>query len=81
MMISGVLVVTRSEHLDGVRVAIDEHEWAQVHHVEPERGRMIATIDASTTDEATSRLLELRDLAHVILADMVEHYQENEPGS
>ena len=81
MMISAVLVVTRPEHQADMRAALEDHDWAEVHHVEAESGRLIATIEATDTDEATARILELRELPHVILAEMVEHYVEDESGA
>lgn len=80
MMISAILVATRPEHLDETRAAVDAHEWADVHHVESESGRIIATIEAASTNEATARILELREIPNVILAEMVEHFVDEEAG-
>lgn len=81
MMITAVLVATRPEHLADTRTAVENHEWADVHHVERESGRLIVTIEATSTSEATERILELRELPHVILAEMVEHFVDDEPGA
>lgn len=78
-MISAVLVVATPEHFEEVRTALEGHAWADVHHVEVESGRLVATIEASTTDEAQARLLELRSLPHVVLAEMVEHFVDDNP--
>ncbi|MBW2242360.1 MAG: chaperone NapD [Deltaproteobacteria bacterium] len=80
MMISAVLVATLPEHVDETRAAVAAHEWADVHHVESEKGRIIATIEAATTHEATARILELRNLPHILLAEMVEHFVDDEAG-
>ncbi|MCP5068374.1 MAG: chaperone NapD [bacterium] len=81
MMISAVLVATRSEHVAETCTALENHPWADVHHVESETGRIIVTIEAANTDEATARIIELRDVPHVILAEMVEHFVEDDPGA
>lgn len=78
-MVSAVLVVATPEHLEEVRTALEGHPWADVHHVEAESGRLVATVEASTTDEAQARLLELRSVPHVLLAEMVEHFVDDEP--
>ncbi len=80
-MISAVLVATRPEHLAETRDAVDVHDWLEVHHEEAESGRLVVTIEASTTDEATARILQLRELPHVVLAEMVEHYVDDDPPS
>ncbi len=77
MMISGVLVVARPEHQSQVRTALELLPWAEVHHEDPD-GRLVITIEAADTDQAIARLREVKELPRVILAEMVEHYVEDE---
>ena len=78
MMISGVLVVAKPEHQSQVRAALGEFPWAEVHHAQPD-GRLVITIEADDTDQATRRLREVKDLPLVMLAEMVQHYVEADP--
>jgi len=77
MMISGVLVVAKPEHLSQVRAALESFPWAEVHHEDPD-GRLVVTIEADDTDQAIARLREVKELPRVIQAEMVEHYVEDE---
>lgn len=74
-MISGVLVVTKPEHQARLRATLDAFAWAEVHHGDPD-GRLVITLEASTTDEAMARLREVQQLPDVVLAEMAEHYVE-----
>ena len=76
MMISGVLVVAKAEHQSQVRTALEAFPWAEVHHQDPD-GRLVITIEANDTDQAVARLLEVKELPWVVLAEMVEHHVED----
>lgn len=75
-MISGVLVVAKPEHQSQVRTALEVLPWADVHHGDPD-GRLVITIEADDTDQAIARLREVQELPRVILAEMVEHFVED----
>ena len=77
MMISGVLVVSKPEHQSQVRTALEMLPWAEVHHADPD-GRLVITIEADDVEQATARLCEVKELPRVILAEMVEHYVEDQ---
>jgi len=77
MMISGVLVVAKPEHQSQVRTALEVFPWAEVHHQDPD-GRLVITIEAEDTDQAVARLMEVKELPRVLLAEMVEHHVEKE---
>ena len=77
MMISGVLVVSRPEHQSQVRAALEAFPWAEVHHQDPD-GRLVITIEADDTGQAISRLREVKELPRVVLAEMVEHYVDDD---
>ena len=77
MIISGVLVVAKPEHQSQIRTALEVFPWADVHHEDPD-GRLVITIEADDIDQAIARLREVQKLPRVILAEMVEHYVEDE---
>jgi nitrate reductase NapD len=77
MMISGVLVVAKPEHQSQVRTALEVLPWAEVHHEDPD-GRLVITIEADDTDQAIARLQEVKEVPQVVLAEMVEHYVDDD---
>jgi nitrate reductase NapD len=77
VIVSGIVVACRPEHLDAVREAIDALEWAEVHHPDP-RGRLVVTIEARDTQESVARLLELQRLPQVMSAELAEYHVDVE---
>ncbi len=78
MTIAGVLVVCRPEHLGSLQTTLERFPWAKVHHSQPD-GRFVITIESENTDGNMSRLREIQSLPHVILAELVEQYVDEEP--
>ena len=77
MTVSGILAATTPAHLDAVRAAIGNFPWAEVHYSDP-RGRLVVTIEADDEQQSVDRLLEIRNLPRVVLAEMVEVRNVNE---
>jgi len=75
MMVSGILVVCRPEHLDATIASVKAFEWAEVHHVQAD-GRFVATIEAEGADGSMDRLRQLQSFPGVILAEMATYYNE-----
>lgn len=77
MIISGVLVVCRTEHLAELRTVLEEFPWLEIHH-EDGSGRIVVTVEAVDIDESMERVQELQRLPNVILAEMAEYYVGND---
>ncbi len=77
MNYSGIALGAVPEHEAQVRAAIDDLGWAEVHGSDG-RGRMVVVIEGASTDEELERLQALRRLPHVLSAEMVIHYFEDE---
>lgn len=78
MTVAGVVVTCRPERLEAVRRALGTVAGVDVHHAD-DRGRLVVTIEARTTDENARRLREVQALPEVLCADLVQHYVEEEP--
>ncbi len=63
MIISGVVLASRPEHLAEVSQALEAITWADVHFSDP-KGRLVVTIEAADLDQSADRLKELQRLAH-----------------
>ena len=53
MIISGVVVASRPEHLAEISRAVDGLPWAEVHYSDP-KGRLVVTLEASDIHESES---------------------------
>ncbi len=77
MNISGVVVRTKPEHLEEVIKSLEESGMCDVHFHD-EEGRIVVTIEAETTEEEVFKLKAIQSLEHVLSADLVYAYSEEE---
>jgi nitrate reductase NapD len=74
MNLSGILVITKPEHLDAVVSSLDGRDDVEVHQTDTESGRIIAVLEAEDIHAEISALREIKKLPFVIMAEMVYHY-------
>jgi nitrate reductase NapD len=77
VIISGIVVASRPEHLAEVSQAVEAISWAEVHFSEP-RGRLVVTIEAADLDQSADRLKELQELPRVLMAELAQYCVEEE---
>ncbi|RLJ70820.1 periplasmic nitrate reductase chaperone NapD [Hydrogenivirga caldilitoris] len=77
MNISGVVVRTLPERIEEVINSLEESGLCDVHFHD-DKGRIIVTIEAETTEEEVFKLKALQGLEHVLSADLVYAYSEEE---
>jgi nitrate reductase NapD len=75
---SGVLVVVPPDHLDECRRTLDELPGVEVHHCHAESGRIVIVHESASLEEQEERLLQIRALPRVMLAELVYHYLDKE---
>jgi nitrate reductase NapD len=77
VIISGIVVASRPEHLAEVSQALEAISWAEVHFSDP-RGRLVVMIEAADLDQSVDRLKELQALPRVLMADLAQYCIEEE---
>ena len=77
MIISGIVVASRPEHLAEVSQALEAISWAEVHFSDP-RGRLVVMIEAADLDQSVDRLKELQGLPRVLMAELAQYCIEEE---
>jgi len=77
MNVSGVVVRTSPEHMEEVLKSLEESGMCDVHFHD-EKGRIIVTIEAETTEEEVFKLKSIQSIEHVLSADLVYAYSEEE---
>ncbi len=75
MNISGLVVRTNPKYLEEVIKSLEESGMCDVHFHD-EKGRIIVTIEAETTDEEIYKTKALMALPHVLSVDLVYTYSE-----
>lgn len=71
MIISGVVVAMRPEHLSQVSAEVNGLPWAEVHFRDP-MGRLVVTLEARDLDESMDRMKTLQALPRVLSAALAE---------
>jgi len=74
MNLSTILVITKPEHLQNVIKCLNQQAGVDVHHTDPDTGRIIITQEAETIDDEVSGLKQLKKLPHIVYAEMVSHF-------
>jgi nitrate reductase NapAB chaperone NapD len=78
VIISGVVLASRPEHLAEVSQALEEISWAEVHFSDP-KGRLVVVIEAANLDQSADRLKELQELPRVLMAELAQYVIDGEP--
>jgi nitrate reductase NapD len=78
---SGILVVAPPIHFDECRRALDDLPGVEVHHGHAESGRIVVVHESASLEEQEERLLQIRALPNVVLAELVYHYLDSEPAA
>lgn len=81
MNLSGILVVTKPEHMEAVVSGLADLPGVEVHHTDPASGRIIAVQEAPSIDDEVAGLKRIKGLPHVVLAEMAYHYFGDDPQS
>jgi len=77
MNLSSIVVLTKPEHIEEVLDTIRSSNDFE-YHLHDEKGRIIVTIEGKDTDEEIGKLTKLQAIPHVISAEMVFAYSEDE---
>ena len=78
---SGILVITSPAHVDTCRRHLEELAGVEVHHWHLESGRIVIVHESDSVTDQEERLIEIRSVPHVILAEPVYHYVDTDPSA
>lgn len=81
MNLSGILVMTKPEHINAVVESLNVRPDTEVHQTDLETGRIIAVLEAEDIHAEIAALREIKQLPFVIMAEMVYHYLEEDQRS
>lgn len=77
MNISGILVQVKPEHLSEVIASLKNSDFGD-YHMHDEKGRIVVTIEGEDVSEEIAKLNMLQKIPHVISAEMMYAYSEDE---
>jgi len=80
MNYSGIVVVCRPEDVPAVADRLADLPGVEVHYREQVQGKIVVVQEAETVDAEMDGIKRIKRLPGVILADMMYHYFEEDPG-
>jgi nitrate reductase NapD len=80
MNYSGIVVICKPEQMSGVAGRLAALPGVEVHHQDVSQGKIIVVQEAESVDAEMAGVKRIKRVAGVILADMMYHYFEDDPG-
>lgn len=74
MNLSGILVEAKPQWLDEVESQLNSLDGVEVHYRDDSSGRLIAIQEAADIHAEVDGLKRIKQIRHVMLAEMVYHY-------
>ncbi len=78
MNISSIVVQCRQEHFDTLKESLEASELCDYHFGDASVGKHIITIEGKDVEEEIEKLVAIQGMPHVIAADMMQTYQEEQ---
>ena len=78
MNISSIVIQAKSLHVKEIIKVCEESDFCDYHFCDEEKGKIIVTIEGENIDEEMSKLKKIQAIPHVICADMMMAYSEDE---
>ncbi|MCH9813376.1 MAG: chaperone NapD [Epsilonproteobacteria bacterium] len=78
MNISSVVVQVAQKDFDGVLEILQNAEFCDYHFSDKSIGKIIVTVEGESVDDEIKNLKTIQSIQHVIAADMMMSYSEDE---
>ena len=78
MNLSSILVMTTQPHFETTINALTAIDGIQVHYCDAQSSRIIVTQESENTGNEIAGLQRIKSLPHVVMAEMVYHYSEED---
>ena len=78
MNISSIVVQVKPENIDSVLEVLQNASFCDYHFHDKEKGKIIVTVEGESVDDEIRNLKIVQSLEHVISAEMMMSYSEDE---
>jgi len=78
MNISSIVVQVKQENMDEVLEILQNAEFCDYHFHDKDKGKIIVTVEGESVDDEIKNLKIIQSIEHVITADMMMSYSEDE---
>ena len=78
MNISSIVVQVLPKYVDGVLEVLQNAAFCDYHFHDKDKGKIIVTVEGESVDDEIRNLKVIQSVQHVIAADMMMSYSEDE---
>jgi len=78
MNVSSIVVQVMPQHVDDVLEILKNAEFCDYHFHDKDMGKIIVTVEGESVDDEIRNLKIIQSVQHVIAADMMMSYSEDE---
>ena len=78
MNISSIVIQTKPEYVEEIIAVCEANDFCYYHFHDVEKGKIIVTIEGENIDEEMAKMKKIEQIPHVICADMMMAYSEDE---
>lgn len=78
MNISSIVIQAKPLHVKEIVAICEASDFCDYHFCDEQKGKIIVTIEGENIDEEMSKMKKIEQIPHVICADMMMAYSEDE---
>jgi len=78
MNISSIVIQTKPLHVKEIIALCEASDFCDYHFCDEEKGKIVVTIEGENIDEEMAKMKKIEKIPHVICADMMMAYSEDE---
>lgn len=78
MNISSIVIQTKPQYVEEIIAVCEASDFCDYHFHDVEKGKIIVTIEGESIDEEMAKMKKIEQIPHVICADMMMAYSEDE---
>ncbi|KFL34921.1 MULTISPECIES: chaperone NapD [unclassified Sulfurospirillum] len=78
MNISSIVIQTKPLHVKEIIAICEASDFCDYHFCDEQTGKIVVTIEGENLDEEMAKMKQIEKIPHVICADMMMAYSEDE---
>lgn len=78
MNISSIVIQTKPQYVEEIIAVCEASDFCDYHFHDVEKGKIVVTIEGESIDEEMAKMKKIEQIPHVICADMMMAYSEDE---
>jgi len=76
--ISSIVIQAKPEYVEEIIALCQKSDFCEYHFHDTQKGKIVVTVEGENIDEEMAKMKKIESLPHVICADMMMAYSEDE---